>query len=55
MYNSWSKEKVVFCEHSVMVSGDMGLCCGNGKVAGSGLKCDLPFLLRWSMSARWLR
>lgn len=45
----------MFCEHSVMVCGDMGLYCGNRKVAGNGLKCELSFLLRWSMSARWLR
>ena len=45
----------MFCVHSVMVFGDMGLYCGNRKVADNGLKYELSFLLRWSMSARWLR
>ena len=45
----------MFCVPSVMVSGDMGLYCGNRKVADNSLKCELSFLLRWSMSARWLR
>ena len=37
----------------VLVSDDLGLYC-DGKLAGIGLKSDFSFLLRWSMSARWL-
>lgn len=53
--NSWSRKQL--CSVSTVSWCLVTRVCivATGRVLGSGLKCDLSFLLRWSMSVRWLR